>query len=149
MGIKYGFQGKVYYNATLITGSVPGSSWVEIANAKDVTIMDSMQEAEVETKGAAGVQEVEPTSILAGLEFSVEYDPADTATLALETAYRARTALAFGAMDAAMATTGTKGLVFNGKVLKFEKSQGMGATQRVAITVKPCFGSKLQAYTVP
>lgn len=146
MGTKMGFEGHVYYNTTLITGSVPSSTWVAIDQAQDVTLIDAMREVDVETKAAAGVEETEPGSRMGGIEFRAVYDPSDSALTALRTAYVAKTKMSFALMDDAMGT-GIKGTVFNGKITKFEKSQPIKGEQAVSITIKPCFGSKLQDYT--
>jgi hypothetical protein len=146
MANKMGFAGKLYYHATLLTSSTVPSSWTIVGNAQDVTIMDSMREVDVETKGADGIEETEPSSTMGGIEFTMIYDAADAVATAFETAYRARTALAWGAMDATWAT-GVKGTIFNGKITKFEKSQPVKDTQKVSITVKPCLGSYFRAHT--
>ena len=147
MALKLGFQGKLYYHATLITSSTVPSTWTLVDNAEDVTVSDAMREVDVETKLAAGVEEIEPSSLLAGLEFTMVYDPADTATAAMEVAYRARTAMAWGAFDATWAST-VKGLIFNGKITKFERQQPVKGVQKVAITIKPCFASYARGHTI-
>lgn len=146
MANKMGFAGKLYYHATLITSNTVPSTWTSVTAAQDVTINDSMREVDVETKGADGIEETEPGSIMGGIEFTVLYDASDSVVTAIETAYRARTAMAWALMDATWAT-GVKGTIFNGKVTKFEKSQPVKDTQKVSITVKPCFGSYFRAHT--
>ena len=146
MALKMGYAGQLYRNPTLITASVPSTGWVLMDNVKDLTIPDAMREVDVETKAAGGVTEYEPSSYQFAVEFMMEYDPSDADITAVETAFRARSALAFAFMDDTMANA-VKGTVCNMKVFKFEKQQPISGSQKVAIALKPCFGSKLQAYT--
>ena len=146
MALKMGYAGQLYRNPTAITTSVPSTGWVLMDYVKDLTIPDAMREVDVETKAAGGVTEYEPSSYQFSVEFQMEFDPADGDVQAIETAFRARSALAFAFMDDTMAT-GVKGTVCNMKVFKFEKQQPISGSQKVAIALKPCLTSKLQAYT--
>lgn len=146
MSLKMGYAGQLYRNATLITGTVPTTGWVLVENVKDLVIPDSMREVDVETKAAAGVTEYEPSSYQFSVDVVMEFDPADTDIIAFEVAFRARTALAFAFMDDTMANL-VKGTVSNMKIFKFEKQQPISGSQKLTLTLKPCFGSKFQAWT--
>lgn len=147
MATKMGFDGKLYYNATLITGSIPTSSWVEVTKAVDVKVSKKIDMADVSTRAGGGLKGYGVNMKDATLTFDLVFDHSDTAVDAIEAAWHAGTELAWAAMDGAIATTGSKGTIFNGLVSDFERNEPLKDKMSVSITVVPSALSYLQAYT--
>lgn len=143
--IVMGFAAKLYRN----TGTYAVPIWTLIDEVKDNTLTFEADEVDVTTRAGGGFRQTEPGLIDAGLEFQINWDTSDDNFTALRTAFAARTAIEMLALDGLVATAGSQGLRFTGKVISFSRNEPIGENLTVDVTVKPCIADNAPAwYTV-
>lgn len=143
---QVGLDCKLYYNSA--TYAMP--TWVEVADAGDVTINIEATEAEIKRRGLAF------TEYLAGqlgisLEFPIVRDTGDTVYSAIQSAILGRSNLEFAVMDGDIATSGQKGYRITCKVFGFNENEPLEEGATTEITAKPTPNSDAApaTYTVP
>lgn len=134
MGSRLGLNAKLYRNS----GTYGSPTWVEFKNVVDLTDNDDMEEAEVTTRGSAGIAEFEPTIRTVSLEFQMVSKTGDTDLAAVRSAYSARTSLDMVALDGAIDEVGATGVRARFKVFSFKKGQELKGAQMIDVTMKPC-----------
>ena len=138
---KLGMDCKFYYSSSLLTGEAGGEpgdlTWNEIANVKDLTLNMEKGEADVTTRANNGFRATLATLKEGTIEFEMMWDPTDAAFTALKNAYFANTDIALAAMDGAIGTSGSQGLVSNFQVLNFSRAEPLEEGVTVSVSVKP------------
>ena len=135
-----GMNCKLYYSATLLDGdtNTPATvTWVEIDNAKDVTLNLETGEADITTRGNSGWRATAATLKDGSIEFEALWKPGDAAFDALQTAWAGSNEIAIAAMDGAIATTGNQGLASNFTVTNFSRNEPLEEAVTVNVTLKP------------
>lgn len=132
--MSIGLNGKLYRN----TGSYGTPTWTLMTNVQDLTSNDSMEEADVSTRGDGGFAASEPTLRALELTFGMVNKPADADYAAILAAYAARTAIDIAVMDGPIATAGSKGVRARYKVFQFPRNQELRGAQTTEVMLKPC-----------
>ncbi len=101
---KLGMQAKLYRN----TGDYATPVWVELTNAKDVTLNLEKGEADVTTRGNNGWKATAATLKDMSVEFQMVYDTEDSSYSALEQAFFQDEIVEVAVADGVIATEGTK-----------------------------------------
>lgn len=135
MATVLGLNAKLYRNA----GTYNSPSWQLIGNVKDLTLNLEMGEADVTSRAAEGWRQTEPTLADASLEWGMVWDPDDTQFTAIQEAFFARTAVEFLALDGLVATSGSQGLRFTGKIFSFSRDENLEEALMVNVTAKPSY----------
>jgi hypothetical protein len=116
---------KAYYN----TGTHATPVWVEIARGQDFSIDPTAETAEAAMRGSKWKKSF-PTHLGLAATFGyLKKDGADTVYNALVAAFTGQTAMEFAFMDAAIATTGSKGWRAFFLVTGVKDDQAMGNAQ--------------------
>ena len=141
MAKKLGKDCKFYYSAGLLTGEaggLPGDlSWNLIGNVRDLTLNLETGEADVTTRGNDGWKATMATLKDGSLDFGMLWETGDAAFTALKNAWLNGTEIALAAMDAAIAVSGSQGLVSNFSVTNFSRAEPLEEGVTVSVTVKP------------
>jgi hypothetical protein len=134
MGVKLGWEGKLYY-CTAGIGGTP--VWVEIKNVRDVTGPGDRSAVDVTTRASNGVKLEVGGQLDGGIEFEMVYDPSDVAMLALQTAFQTNVPIGMAWMDGPIATAGSKGLWADMAVLSFKREEPLDKEMVVKVKVSP------------
>jgi hypothetical protein len=121
-------------DAKLYRGTAGSSPSTEMTNVRDVTMPDSMAEANI-SRRASAFHVVKPTRRTIEVNFTMLNDDADADLTALRAAYAAKTALAFKVLD----KTSGKGVDADWYIMKMERSEPDETEQTYAVTIKPTF----------
>lgn len=141
-GSLLGYANHLYYN----TGSYVSPTWVLISNVADAKVLLDAEEAEATTRAGGGYKITEPGLFGLSVEYDAIYDGTDTVLLALRTACLARSSLEFLALDGLLATAGSLGVRFLGKVFGFSKDEALGAMTKVTpLKLKACLAPNAPA----
>lgn len=130
---KLGLNGKLYRN----TGSYGTPVWGEVTAVRDLTLSDSMSEADVTKRSSGGWRETIVTLREASVDFDMVNVAGDTQVQNIRAAYAARTATEFTIMDDGIAVPGARGIRATCQVTKFELSQELENAQMYSVTIKP------------
>ena len=130
---KLGLNAKMYRN----TGTFVTPVWSEINAVRDLTISDSMSEADVTRRSSSGWRETVVTLREASVDFDMVNVAGDTQIQTIRAAYAARTAAEFTIMDDGIAVSGARGIRATFQVVKFELSQELENAQMYSVTIKP------------
>lgn len=130
---RLGLNGKLYRN----TGTFGSPSWAEVSNVRDLTLSDSMSEADVTRRASGGWRETVVTLREASIDFDMVNVSGDTQLAAIRSAYNSRAAVEFAIMDGDIAVAGSRGIRATCQVVKFELSQELENAQMYSITIKP------------
>jgi hypothetical protein len=135
MGLKLGFQGKLYRN----TGTPGQPTWNEIPNVRDLTLTLEASEADVSTRGgggwratAAGLKEVT-------IEWEMVWDPADEDMQAIRDAWLNNASIELAAVDGGITTQGTQGIRAICAITKFTRNESLDEAMTVSVTAKPTY----------
>ena len=146
MGAKLGLQAKLYRN----TGTYAVPVWVEVQNAKDVTLNLETGEADVSTRANNGWRATLPTLKEASVEFEMVWDTDDAGFAAIQTAFFSNAPLEFAVMDGAITQTGSQGLRATMGVTKFTREEPLEEAIKAAVTLKPAYAAQAPEWmTVP
>lgn len=132
-----GLNAKLYRN----TASYGTPTWALIGNVQDLTANDSMDEADVSTRGSGGFAEAEPTLRTLELSFGMINKPGDADVAAFLAAYTARSSIDIAVMDGPIATAGSKGVRARYKIFQFPRAQELRGAQTFDVMLKPCADS--------
>ena len=130
---KLGLNAKMYRN----TGTYVTPVWSEVNAIRDLTIADSMSEADVTRRSSGGWRETIATLREASVDFDMVNVAGDTQIQSIRAAYAARTASEFTIMDDGIAVSGARGIRASFQVVKFELSQELENAQMYSVTIKP------------
>ena len=140
MGLKRGYEAKLYYCAAGIGGT---PTWTEITTAKGVRLNSSMGEVDLTVRASGGFKMYEPTLIDLGLDFELPYDTSVTPVSVLEAAFFGRTLVGFAVMNGGVTVAGSRGAWFDGKVFKWELPEGEDSIIIASVTIKPCYSTNV------
>lgn len=132
-----GLNGKAYYNS----GTYGSPTWVLTSNVGDISVTDEMNTSSIKVRSQGGFEVVVAGTRKVSFEFSMVYDPGDSAQTALRTAYGARTKTDFLFLDQAQATAGSAGLRVLGLVTKFARQEKMDEAMMVDAKIDPTYDS--------
>jgi hypothetical protein len=138
MGIKLGFEAKLYFCAAGIGGT---PTWTELATVKDVTLNVQATEADVSTRANAPWKAVIGGLKEANIEFDMPWDTAATGFSALRDAFLNSTAIGLAVMDGPIATAGSQGLWADCAILKFDRQEKLAEDLTVSISAKPTYSA--------
>jgi hypothetical protein len=140
---QIGLDMYLYRNA----GTFESPSWQLIENVRDLSGPDSFVEADVSTRGS-GLKQTEPTLQDLSFDWEMVHDPDDTDFTALQTAYRAKTKVELAFADGPIATSGTKYMRVETKIVKWERGEPLEGSATRNVTAKPCYGARSSYVTV-
>jgi len=144
-----GMDCKLYRCATLLDGdtNTPDlATWIELDNAKDVTVNLETGEADITTRANNGWRATAATLKDGSIEFEMLWKPADAGFAALQAAWAAGSEIAIAALDGADDADGSEGLASNFTVTNFSRSEPLEEAVTVSVTLKP--SSCTEWYTV-
>ncbi|MFO0180765.1 MAG: hypothetical protein ACK54I_10820 [Planctomycetota bacterium] len=143
---KIGLNAKTYRN----TGTFAAPVWSELKNVRDLTLTDSMGEADVTRRASGGFREQVPTLRENGIEFDMVNIAGDTDLAAIASNYSARTYFEIAVMDGGITTSGSRGVRMTVGVFKFERSEELENAQMYSVTLKAAPATNPPSdYTVP
>jgi hypothetical protein len=134
MAAQTGLTCTAYY---MTGGSFSSPTWTIMPAVQDLTIGRQRTEINASTRGS------QFEKVLVGLKkmpISITFlrDDADaTIQDALETAYEAGTDVVIGLADGAIATSGTRAVKIEGKILSFDHAEPLDGAATISMTFKP------------
>jgi len=132
-----GLNGKAYYNS----GTYGTPTWVLTSNVGDISVTDEMNTTNIQVRSQSGFEVTVAGLRKVAFEFSMVYDPADSAQTALRTAYGARTKTDFLFLDQINGTAGSQGLRVLGLVTKFARQEKINEAMMVDAKIEPTYDS--------
>lgn len=133
--MSIGLNAKTYRN----TGTFGTPTWTLMTNITDMTLDDSMDEADTSTRGGGGFSASEPTLRNLELTFGMINKPGTNAEFeAVLDAYTGRTSLDLAVMDGVITTIGQRGVRARWKVHQFPRAQELRGAQTIEVVMKPC-----------
>ena len=138
MGIKLGFEAKLYFCVAGIGGT---PTWTELKNVKDVSLNIEASEADVTTRANGGHKAVVGGLKEATLEFESPWDPDADGFEELRDAFLNRTSVGLAAMDGGIAVAGSQGLWADCAILKFDRQEKLDEAIVVSVTAKPTYSA--------
>jgi len=135
MSVKLGMDAKLYRN----TGTYETPTWVEITNAKDVSLNLEKGEADVTTRANQGWRATVGTLKDGSVEFEMVWDTLDAGFTAIQEAYFDGTPLEVAVMDGDIATSGSQGLRATMAVTNFSRNEPLEEAITVSVTLKPTY----------
>jgi hypothetical protein len=134
MGVKLGWEGKLYY----CTGGIGGTpTWNLITNVRDVTGPGERSAVDVTTRASAGVKLEVGGQLDGGIEFEMVYDPSDAAMVAIQTAFTSNVPIGMAWMNGPIDTAGSWGLWADMAVLSFKREEPLDKEMVVKVKVSP------------
>lgn len=138
MSKTLGKDAVAYYNATPVVATpVAADFTLPLNNITDLSLNLETGEADVTTRGSGGWQQFLATLKNGSIEFTMLWDSADVAFTAIKDAWLNGTEIAFAAMSAAIATSGSQGLASNFTVTNFTRNEPLNEAISVSVTLKP------------
>lgn len=138
MGIKLGFEAKLYFCAAGIGGT---PVWTELSRVKDVSLNVEASEADVTTRANGGHKAVVGGLKEATVECELPWDPAAAGFTVLRDAFLNRTAVGLAVMDGDITTAGSQGLWADCAILKFDRGEKLDEAIVVSVTAKPTYSA--------
>lgn len=135
---RIGLNAKLYRNA----GTYGTPTWTAIDEVHDLTLDDSMGEADVSVRAGGGFELTEATLRKLSLDFDTPNIAANANIIALRVAYETRAKIDFAVMDDAIASSGAHGVRFYGKIFNRNEGQDLDDAQRLEWTIKPTYDSQ-------
>jgi len=136
MAIRLGMDCKLYYNSS---GDWASPVWVEIGNAKDVTLNLETGEADVTTRGNGGWRATIATLKEGSVEFEMIWDSEDTSFAAFRSAFFNNTSVEVAAMDGDITESGSSGLHAACSVTNFTRNEPLEEAVTASTTIKPTY----------
>lgn len=138
-GIRLGAAAATAYNST--TYNSP--TWVNIVNARDVTVGHSYDSGDASRKGSGGAKQQEPTLSDFDLSFEILEVPSDTTGFVyLRNCYFNKTVLDMATCSGPMTASGGELYTrLDYKIFGFEQSQPVDGIDSWKVTMKPCFSA--------
>lgn len=145
MGAKVGFEGFLYYDEEGAGGT---PTWLHVPNVQDLSLPLEADEAEVSTRGGGGWKQYLQGLKDASIEWSMVWDPEDTAVQAFLTAFLSGGVIGLAVMDGPVANVGSEGLWLDVVITGFNKDEALSEGQTVAITAKPAYSATAPQWKV-
>lgn len=133
MPLRLGLDAKLYLKPGGIAGSSP---WIEMGNAKDVTLSIETGEADVTTRANNGWKASVPTLKEAKIETTLVWDTTDPGFLAIQQAFFQNVAIGVAAMDGAITVAGSQGLQADMGITSFVRKEPLEEALAVEVTLK-------------
>tara|TARA_R100000808_G_C2133887_1_gene142538 strand:- start:1008 stop:1487 length:480 start_codon:yes stop_codon:yes gene_type:complete len=131
--VKFGHECKVYNN----TGTHASPTWNELNIVKDVTLNMSQNESDISSRAGKGYVMTAGTLIDASIDFSVTWDPADSADFSeLQNAFFDRKPVELLILDGDRTDAGNEGLQAFFVVTNFTRNESIAEAVSADITCK-------------
>jgi hypothetical protein len=147
MGNKFGVEAKLYY-ITAEQANWTSPTWTEYTAVKNVTNPTSLKEVDVTTRATGTFEATDGRIKQSSIEFDVILDPNDANYVAVETAYYANSIIALADMSGPIATSGSRGLWANCKIVQFNREEPVEGEQKIHVVAKPTGSSNPPQYKV-
>ena len=134
MGLRFGFQGKLYYKVGGVAG---GGAWLELTNAKDVTLNLEKGESDVTTRANAGWKATAPVLKDASIEFEMQWNTADAGFAAMKDSFFNDALIGIRALDG----ENGEGLQADMMVFNFSRKEQLTEAMSVAVSIKPTYSA--------
>jgi hypothetical protein len=135
VGVRLGLDAKLYRN----TADYASPVWVELGNAKDVTLNLEKGEADVTTRANQGWRATVGTLKDGSIEFEMVWDTGDPGFSAIKDAYFNDTPIEMAAMDGDIAASGSQGLRASFSVINFTRNEPLEEALNVSVSLKPTY----------
>lgn len=129
---RIGLECKLYRN----TGTYASPTWVEIVNAKDVTVPLTKGEADTSRRGTAWKTR-KGTMKDASIDFKLVQQDGDAAFTALLDSFTNGTPIELLALNGPVATAGSQGLRATCEVFNFQDNQALESAVEYDVSCKP------------
>lgn len=135
MGLKLGLDCKLY--------RLENGAWVELTNAKDVTLGLDKDTADVTTRGGDGWKQTVGTLKDASIDFEMVWDTSDTHFAAVFASFLNNTAIKIAVMDGdiSAAAGASQGLVAYMSVVKCGRNEKLTEAVIASVSLKPTYGA--------
>lgn len=137
MGVRLGMNAKLYRN----DGDYDEPDWVEVDNAKDVTLNLEKGEADVTTRANNGWRAMVGTLKEATIDFSMVWDTEDTNFAALLSAFLTNTPIEFAVMDGPIDDPDSEGLRATMDVFGFTRNEPLEEAITADVSIKPTYAA--------
>ncbi len=129
-----GFECALYYNSADINAA---ATWIEIQNAKDVSLPDSADEIEVSARYSKAKKYIAGMND-GSIEFGYQYIRGTDAVFSeLESRYLNREPIEVAAADGDITTNGTVYSRDWYMITKFERTEELGGSRVYSVTLRP------------
>jgi hypothetical protein len=148
MGIRNSMEAKAYLDTGsriswgdddgngVIEGPLPETA-EEITRAKDITVNDSLDEADVTSRASGGTKQTRGTLRELEATMTMPLDPTDTHYKTIMTAYLGRTTVPIAFLTGDGATAGNTGYWADWMVASADNDQALNGAQMVTFTFAP------------
>lgn len=136
-----GWEAKLYY---MVGGQAGGGSWVELTNARDVTVTPADDEVEVTTRRSAGTKEFVQGLRDITIEGEMINDSTDPGFVAFKNAWLNRQVIGIRALDVANG----QGPQFDAIIPTFSRGEPLGDVQTISFTIRPTRSTVVQSWYV-
>ena len=137
-----GMDAKLYYNTS---GAGGGGSWIELSNAKDVTLSVEKGEADVTVRANNGWEAMKGTLKKAVIECGMVWDTEDPGFTALRNAFFNNTAIGIRCLD----RENGEGLQADMDVTQFSRNEQLTEAISVDVTLKPTYSTTAPSWVTP
>lgn len=134
MGIRLGMEAVLNYK---VGGQDGAGSWLELANAKDVTLSLETGEADVTTRANDGWRATVATLKEASVEFEMVWDTADAGFTAIKNAYLNNEMIGLQVLDG----TDGQGLQADFMITAFSRAEPLEEAITVSVTAKVTYST--------
>jgi hypothetical protein len=144
MSSKFGFEAKLYYKIGGLSGA---GSWVELANAKDVTLSLEKGKADVTTRAANGWRASKGTLKDATIEWEMVWDTDDAGFAAIQDAFFNNKVIGIRCLDSAgSAEENAQGLEADMDIINFSRKEPLEEALTVSVSAAPTYSDTPPAW---
>ncbi len=147
MSFRLGMDAKLYYQVDGVAGS---GGWVELGNAKDVTLNLEAGEADVSTRANAGWRATAQTLKEASVEWEMVWNTGDAGFTAIKDAYLQNKVIGLKVLDGPdpkpVGGVAAQGLKADFMITKFSRNEPLEEAITVAVTAKIAYSATAPAW---
>jgi hypothetical protein len=144
MGLKFGFEAKLYYKVGGVAGA---GNWVELKNAKDVTLSVEKGKADVTTRAANGWKASKGTLKDATIEWEMVWDTGDAGFAAIQDAFFNNKVIGIRCLDCAgSAEESAQGLEADMDIINFSRKEPLEEALTVSVSAAPTYSETPPAW---
>lgn len=134
-----GMDAVLYYSTTNLSGedTVETVSWIELDNAKDVTLSLEKGTTDVTTRANNGWRAMAGTLKEGSVEFEMQWQTGDAGFEAIKDAFLDNEDIAIFVADGDIDTLETQGLAANFSVTNFSRNEPLEEAITVNVTLEP------------
>lgn len=125
----------MYYK---VGGVAASASWIEVGNARDVTVTQTRGTSDTSKRGGGGYESEEPTLMKLSADGDILADDSNAPFAYMEAAFEARTLVGWAFANGDIAVSGTKYRQFDGKISEWNLPQPLAETNKVSFKIAPC-----------